>query len=359
MTLIRKEAYMSAQPTLSVLIANYNHARYLLEALEAILAQSYRPVEIIVADDASTDNSVEIIQSFARENSLIRLVRNDQNIGVVLNGNRLLELASGEYVYFAAADDRVLPGLFEKSMRLLAQYPQAGLCSALARLMNETSKDIGLKQSRIISRQASFLSAQECRRALEQHGGWMVGSTTIFSRQALLDAGGFIPELGPYVDGFTQQVIALRSGVCFIPEPLANWRRMETGYSQTVVLDVEQHLEWVNYMTRLMRTTYRDLFPPEYVAQQERECLYGVGVAAGRNLQRAQAVYVDHMRRALFPLNLLDRGLLTCLQTATRLQTWLITGYLFARRRRLTWELLRRRAAWIREKMRARMWNER
>jgi hypothetical protein len=136
----------------------------------------------------------------------------------------------------------------------------------------------------------------------------MVGNTTVSSRRALLEAVDFAKELGPFADGFTQQVIALRHGVCFIPEPLACWRRLETGYSQRASLDVEHHLERVSHMTHLMSTTYRDLFPPEYVAQKNHECLYGVGVAAGRNLQRAHAVYLNHMRKALSSLNLLDRG---------------------------------------------------
>lgn len=350
---------MSQEPTLSVLMPNYNHARFLPESLGAILAQSYRPLEIIVVDDASTDNSVEVIKAFAREEPLIRLVRNEQNIGAVLNANRLLELASGEYVYFASPDDRVLPGLFEKSMTLLAQHPQAGLCSALARLIDETGQDKGLYQSQVMSSQASFFSPAESLRALQQHGGWMVGSTIIFKRQALLEAGGFIPEIGPFVDGFTQQVIALRYGACFIPEPLACWRQTETGYSATESHKIERFLESIGHMTRLMRTTYRDVFPPDYVAQHERECLYGAGVRAGHNLQKAQAVYLGHLRRALSPLNPLDHGLLAGWQWTMRLQTWIITGYLFARRRRLTWELLRRRTAWVLEKARNRVRSER
>ena len=115
-------------PTLSVITANYNHAHLIGEALDAILRQSLRPLELIVVDDGSTDNSVEVIERFARRDTTIRLVRNERNMGAQLTSNRGLQHASGAYMYFAAADDRILPGFFEKSIALLTQYPQAGLC---------------------------------------------------------------------------------------------------------------------------------------------------------------------------------------------------------------------------------------
>ena len=136
---------MSQQPTLSVLFPNYNHARFLPESLGAFLAQSYRPVEIIIIDDASTDNSVEVIETFARREPRLRLIRNERNMGVVPNMNRLVEMASGDYVYLSAADDKVLPGFFEKSMALLSQYPQAGLCSTVGRLIDKDGKDKGIR----------------------------------------------------------------------------------------------------------------------------------------------------------------------------------------------------------------------
>src|SRR5256884_7474545 len=118
-------------PRLSVIIPNYNHARFLPNCLEAILRQSEQPFEIIVIDDASTDNSVEVIEAFTKRNPIIRFYRNEQNRGVVSGMNRGLELARGDYVYYAAADDQVLPGFFEKSLRLLNEHPQAALCCTI------------------------------------------------------------------------------------------------------------------------------------------------------------------------------------------------------------------------------------
>src|SRR5262245_51198113 len=106
-------------PTLSVVISNYNHAQFLPEALAAILTQSYAATEVIIIDDASTDNSVDIISDFAKLYRSVRFIRNSSNLGVLHNANQLFKLANAEYLYSAASDDRVLPGFFEKSMKLL------------------------------------------------------------------------------------------------------------------------------------------------------------------------------------------------------------------------------------------------
>ena len=72
-------------PTLSVVVPNYNHAKYLPACLTAILRESVQPLEVLVLDDVSTDNSVEVIRSFAARHPLVRLIQNEQNLGVMRN----------------------------------------------------------------------------------------------------------------------------------------------------------------------------------------------------------------------------------------------------------------------------------
>ena len=273
---------MPHYPTLSVVMPNYNHARFLPESLGAILDQSYRPMEIIVLDDASMDNSVEVIEEFARKEPLIRLLRNERNMGVIHTINRLLKLSSGEYVHGCAADDKVLPGSFERSMHLLAQYPQAGLCSTLGLYIDETGRDMGIGGNPIISETECFITPAEALHILRRRGPWVMGSSAIFRRQALIDAGGYIPELHSYCDAFIHQVLALRHGACFIPEPLVCWRRMKTGWHATTTVNLERCLDIRQHATMLMRSTYRDLFPEDFVTEWEREWLYTAGVAAWR-----------------------------------------------------------------------------
>src|SRR5262249_51945403 len=127
------------RPTVSIIMPNYNHARFLPVALRAILNQTWRPLEVLVIDDGSTDNSVEVIEQFAERDSIIRLIRNDRNRGVAYSLDRGVALASGEYLLFAAADDYILPHFLERSLSLLGQCPEAGLSCCDSAALDENS----------------------------------------------------------------------------------------------------------------------------------------------------------------------------------------------------------------------------
>jgi glycosyltransferase involved in cell wall biosynthesis len=91
---------------ISVIVPNYNNEKYIEQCLSSIINQSYRPIEIIVVDDCSTDNSVEIIKSFVSEhNSLIVPVFLDRNRGVSYARNKGVNLAKYQYITYIDADD--------------------------------------------------------------------------------------------------------------------------------------------------------------------------------------------------------------------------------------------------------------
>jgi glycosyltransferase involved in cell wall biosynthesis len=264
-------------PTLSVVLSNYNHAQFIPDALEAILVQSYRPIEILIIDDASIDDSVQVLNRYAtREPTLIKVIRNETNLGLLHNAQRLLEISSGDFVYFAASDDKILPGFFERSLNLLSLHSAAGLCSTLSRIMNEGGQDQGVVQMPLVRRAEGYLSRDEALLALRKHRSWFMGNTTIFRRAALLDLGGFPAELGPYSDCFVSLVIALQHGACFIPEPLAAWRRMPGTYSNRVSSEMELMIEILDRAEELMRSTYRDLFPEDVIAEWKRAMYFSV-----------------------------------------------------------------------------------
>src|SRR2546428_12986239 len=104
-----------SSPTVSVIVPNFNHAEYLPRCLTALIEQSVLPQEIIVIDDASTDDSAQIAREFARRHPIIEVHQNARNHGVVYGANLGLRIARGDYVLFAAAEDYCLPGFMEKS----------------------------------------------------------------------------------------------------------------------------------------------------------------------------------------------------------------------------------------------------
>jgi len=240
-------------------MSNYNHAHYIGNALEAILSQSYRPIEVIIIDDASTDNSVEIIQKFVKQDSIVHLFRNERNAGSVENGKKLLQIAKGEYIYAAAADDYVLPGFFEKSMSLLERYPQAGLCSTDCFLLIENTGEMTEGKIPRFNEQR-YVSPSEFVKYMRMHFHPPIAfGSVIMKRAALIEAGGSIPELKWSSDLFVVLVIAFRYGICYIPEPLMIFRIREDSFSSGYGRWPEQRRVMLNMIKLLETPPYRDV----------------------------------------------------------------------------------------------------
>lgn len=254
-------------PTLSIGIANYNHAEVLPAALDSILQQSWQDFELILIDDASTDNSLEILRNYAQRYPSIRLIENKRNQGILPNIPTLLSLATGEFYYAAAADDFILPGFLEKTISLLSRYPSAGLCSTLYYVTDREGKNRDLPfPDPFGSQQPDYHFGPEViRRHFETRMPWIQGNTVIYRKAALIGVGGFRPELRSFCDGFVQHVIALRHGACFIPEPLAVCRLMPGSYSQSISINPATSRSIRDEAWRCMTEVHRDLFPPEYI----------------------------------------------------------------------------------------------
>ncbi len=316
---------MSNQPTLSVLMPNYNHAQFLPQSLGAILRQSYRPMEIIVIDDASTDNSVEVIESFKAKEPRLRLMHNERNLGAEKTVNRLLEKASGEYIYLGSADDMILPGFFEKSMDLLSKYPQAGLCSTVGRLIDENGNDRGIRAIPVVSALPRFFSPQEVLKKLRWHGRWITTPTVIQRRDALMRVGGYCLELGSFADTFAALIIALKYGACYIPEPLTCWRVVGKGNAFSSATNWEGLLKKGMLACRLMRTTYRDICPSDFVAAFERQWMYAVSASIGRQVRvKQERLLVQALKAVYNKQGFLDRvfGLVMSLSVRVQAMVW-------------------------------------
>lgn len=259
---------------LSVFLINFNHARYLPEALDSLLAQTRLPDEIVVCDDASTDASWEVITAYAARDPRIRPVRHSKNLGVVCNINEALGLVAGRYVMGMASDDRLSPHFCERCLEMLQAHPSVALCSTMSRMMDENGRDTGPCGLPPMPEHPSCFTALECRERLRSLGPWILGNATVYRREALLAIGGMDSALHSYCDAFAAMVLAIRHGAAFIPEELAHWRLLPTGYSTTLGRDVERGVEVILRAKELMRANFSDLFDEEFIALWQRRMTY-------------------------------------------------------------------------------------
>lgn len=108
---------MHNNPLVSVICLCYNHAEFVIEALESVLNQSYNNVELIIADDSSTDNSVKVIQKWLLQHPEISFIANAKNLGNTKTFNQCMQIAKGEYIIDLAADDILVSDCIEKQLK--------------------------------------------------------------------------------------------------------------------------------------------------------------------------------------------------------------------------------------------------
>jgi glycosyltransferase involved in cell wall biosynthesis len=227
--------------TLSVVLPNYNHAKFIGRALAALLGQERAADEIIVIDDGSTDDSVAVIERIAATAPAIRLLRNPDNVGVIPTLQRGLEAARGKYVYFAASDDWVFPGFFALALRRLDAAPDTGLFCGEAMLVDGRSNRPFAVRPAVRPRMcAGRIEAAGAQELLRSTDNWILTGSTVFRRECVAWAGGFDARLGSFADGFIARKIALRYGFYFEPKILASWVVFPDSVSRRTARDLQR-----------------------------------------------------------------------------------------------------------------------
>src|SRR5690348_14990448 len=118
---------LRCRPSVTVVIPCYNYGRYLSTAVKSVLDQPGVDVEAIVIDDASTDESSEVVRALAASDPRVRAILHRRNCGHIATYNEGLEQATGDYVVLLSADDALPVGSLARATALLETHPSVGL----------------------------------------------------------------------------------------------------------------------------------------------------------------------------------------------------------------------------------------
>jgi glycosyltransferase involved in cell wall biosynthesis len=132
----------STKPRVSIGLPIYNAENYLEEAVDSILAQTYRDFELIISDNASTDRTQEICLKYAQSDPRVRYYRNEKNLGAAPNYNRVFQLAQGEYFKWANHDDNLAPEFLARCVEVLDRDEEVVLCMSKTTLIDAQGKYI-------------------------------------------------------------------------------------------------------------------------------------------------------------------------------------------------------------------------
>ena len=204
----------------SVIIPCYNHARFLRQAIESALAQSYSNFEIIVVDDGSTDDTAEVARSY----SMARYVY-QENAGRSAARNTGLEHSRGEFVLFLDADDRLLPRAIEKSVLLMHDHPECAFVSGHCRVIDLNGVVVAAPRQRHVGREHYV--------ELLRRGSFIWCPALVLFRRRVFDfAQGFDPALVPVEDYDLYLRITKDFPVYCHDEVVAEYRQYELNSSR-------------------------------------------------------------------------------------------------------------------------------
>ena len=240
----------SKRPKISVCITSYNHANYLGETLESVLAQTFQDFEIVVADDGSRDNSLEILESYAKKFPRIKVLThpNHENKGISRTINLAIENAVGEYIAFLGSDDVCYDYRLEKQIEIFEQDSDIALVYGLADLIDEKGNKIEGRIGRDINKNESPLD--EMIKANHMPG------STVSVRKSCLDKIGLFDETLVYSDWELNLRITSEFKVRFIDLPLAKYRIHRSNTS--VGISAGKQLKYSNdVFYRLMEKSRR------------------------------------------------------------------------------------------------------
>lgn len=236
-------------------MANYNQAHFLKESLPLIFAQTRPADEIIVVDDGSTDNSVEVLREFETSEKRLKVLPNGENRGVNFSVNRGLTAATSDLVCFHSADDAIAPEFFEQTVGMLEKHPEAGLCCSFFSKFKSSTGEVD-DGRRYWSSEPAYLSPHDLARL--RIAGGIPGHCSIYSKKAVMEAGGPMAELEWHSDWFMIHVIAARRGICFIPAALGFLRINDEGSYSSGSSRWESQKD-------VMKTLFRLLFSERFI----------------------------------------------------------------------------------------------
>ena len=247
-------------PLISVVLANYNGAQFLPEAVESIFRQTYEHWELILVDDCSTDDSWHIMSQW--QDPRIRLHRNERNLQVAESHNIGVSLARGEYVAIMDHDDRWAPRKLELQLAYLEAHPQVAACFAWPDFIDEQGKnyqDENLAKLFYVENR----SRAEWLRLLLTTGNHLANDSVLVRREILTSLGRENPAFIQLHDYDLWLRLALKHEFYVFPEFLMSYRKFPGNHSNSDLSERNQRrvfFEYTYIAGRAIRNMEGELF---------------------------------------------------------------------------------------------------
>lgn len=227
-----QSAQPASSPLVTMIVLCYNQARFAVETLESVKAQTYKNTELVIVDDCSTDDSVAVIDRWLNENKIqCNFIRHQKNQGICKSLNEALRLTTGKYVSMIASDDIWLPDKIERQVAIMESQPESvGVLYSDAYQIDEN----GNKLSKMFIAAHKDLSQMPQGQMLDDllDGNFIPGMTTLIRRTCYDNVGLYDEEL-PWEDWDMWMRIARHYSFVYSLVPSAQYRIHAQSYTQS------------------------------------------------------------------------------------------------------------------------------
>lgn len=212
---------MKTRPQISICIPTYNQAAYIELGIRSAYGQSYKPFEIIVSNDCSTDNTADILKRLSNEISILKVFNQPDNLGISGNVDFCLRNASGNFIIRLDSDDQLLPNYTEKLLALMLRFPSAGYAHAAVQEIDQEGKF--LNQRKLLRDTGYKTGINALRDAVT---GYRVAANIVMFRHDVLKQVEYLKGRPNFGEDYhlTSAISAAGYGNVYIDEVLSYYR---------------------------------------------------------------------------------------------------------------------------------------
>ncbi|MBO5693618.1 MAG: glycosyltransferase family 2 protein [Tidjanibacter sp.] len=287
----------STNPQFSVIIPLYNKAAEVEATVRSVLAQSLEPLEIVVVDDGSTDESAAVVERIA--SPLVRLIR-QPNTGECAARNRAMAEARGDYFALLDADDLWKPEFLEEIASLIEAWPECGIYSTAFEVVSPTGRVRGNCPTERGVVENFWRESMTCYVTIP--------SATVLPRRVVEELGGFPEGMKMGGDQFMWIKVASRHKVCFSPRALCDYSMVASNRSSAIYTPEKTPYSLEEFLNPPYESREENPWRAEFVAK----CAIGKALTLtakgdeefGRRVVRNFG-YTRHYRRGLRKLRAL------------------------------------------------------
>lgn len=209
---------MNTQPLVSVAVMTYNSSKYVLETLDSIKDQTYQNIELIISDDASTDDTIAICNKWLDKHrsrfANVKVLVPPQNTGQSGNYNRAFRACTGEWIKEIDGDDLLLPNCLTDLMEYVGENPEAKYVFGKMRCFGGTEERIE-HFNKVFDYNFFYLTPEQQLDRLLYKGNCVPSPTSFYCKNYMLELGFECDERIPYLEDYPKWIKLLRLGVRF------------------------------------------------------------------------------------------------------------------------------------------------